>query len=104
VLKIQQLSLTVLSYYIYVVDHCMQFFIPLSSAIDNVSFIPDGNMTVTQCQLESILLLLMCKNSHVSGMLINIVSSNQWRKRNQGGDKWAIAHFIWRFAHSNFLL
>jgi hypothetical protein len=24
----------------------------------------------------------------------------QWR--NQGGGKWAIAHFIWRFAHCNF--
>ena len=28
------------------------------------------------------------------------ISSNQWR--NQGGGKWAIAHFIWRFAHRTF--
>jgi hypothetical protein len=32
----------------------------------------------------------------------NIINTcDQWR--NQGGGKWAIAHFIWRFAHFNFL-
>jgi hypothetical protein len=29
-----------------------------------------------------------------------ILHSHQWR--NHGGGKWAIAHFIWRFAHCNF--
>jgi len=40
------------------------------------------------------------KWTYQSFTLISCIIHKQWR--NQGGGKWAIAHFIWRFAHWNF--